>query len=300
MRLIVKRAVELGLCGSGLPNLLRHFRRRDVLVLAYHNVVPDDGDIRGDRSLHIGQEQFHRHLSQLLKTHQVVALDDITQESAGRPRVVITFDDAYRGAVQLGVDVLKEFDAPATIFVPPGCLGGQRFWWDVLASGAEVEPATREVALSELMGQTEAILAWANLPSDHGQAPPYCTTATESELDTALGFDGLTVGSHTWSHPNLAALEEPELQEELIRPLEWLCERYPLRTARWLSYPYGLWSLAAARIARSAGYKGAFRIEGGWTTKNQDRFRLPRLNVPAGISLRGLHLRSSGLRSGSS
>jgi peptidoglycan/xylan/chitin deacetylase (PgdA/CDA1 family) len=298
MRLIVKRAVELGLCRSGLPNLLRLFRRRDVLVLAYHNVVPDDVDSRGDRSLHIGQEQFHRHLSLLLKTHQVVALDHITQEGTGKPRVVITFDDAYSGAVQLGVEVLREFNTPATIFVPPGCLGGQRFWWDVLASGREVEPGTREVALSELRGQTEAILAWANRPPDHGQVPPYCTTATEGELDAALGFDGLTLGSHSWSHPNLAALAEPELKQELIRPLEWLCGRYPLRAVRWLSYPYGLWSLAAVRAAREAGYKGAFRIEGGWTTQTQDRFRLPRLNVPAGISVEGLHLRSSGLRSG--
>jgi peptidoglycan/xylan/chitin deacetylase (PgdA/CDA1 family) len=295
MRLIVKRAAELALSRSGLTGVLRRFRRGDVLVLAYHNVVPEGAHVRGEKSLHVGQERFHRHLSLLSRTHQFTTLEQIGRGSGGKPRVVITFDDAYRGAVELGVEVLREMNAPATIFVAPSILGGQRLWWDVLSSGRELTPGVREFALSHLGGKADAVFSWANRQPGPGNATLHERTATEAELDMALAFHGLTLGSHSWSHPNLAALEEPELEEELVRPLEWLLQRYPERTVRWLSYPYGLWSTAVGTAARSAGYCGAFRIEGGWIPRLCDPFGMPRLNVPAGLSVEGLDLRSSGL-----
>lgn len=297
MRLIVKRAAELVLCRSGLTSALRRRRRDDVLVLAYHNVIPDGEVVRGERSLHLGQEQFHRHLSLLSRTHEFITPEELPGSGRGKPRVVITLDDAYRGAVELGVEVLRELNVPATLFVPPACLGDQRFWWDVLSSGREMDPDVRESALSALAGKSADILARANRRANPGDAPAHERTATEAELDMALGFDGLTLGSHSWSHPNLAALAATELAEELVRPLDWLRERYPDRTAEWLSYPYGRWSAAVAAAARQAGYRGAFRIEGGWVPPTGDPLGLPRLNIPAGLSVEGLEMRSSGLKS---
>jgi peptidoglycan/xylan/chitin deacetylase (PgdA/CDA1 family) len=294
MRVIVKRAAELALCRSGLTGVLRRLRRHDVLVLAYHNVVPDDAVVRGERSLHVGQEQLQRHLSLLSRTHHVIPVEQIAGPGQGKPRVVITFDDAYLGAVQLGMEVLRELRVPATIFVPPGCLGGQRFWWDVLSSEEAMASGLRESALSELAGKSADILARAN-PLSEPQGAMYEKTATEAELDMALAHDGLTLGSHTWSHPNLAELEGAELAEELVRPLEWLRDRYPERTAEWLSYPYGRWSETVALAARRAGYRGAFRIEGGWIRPARDPFGVPRVNVPSGLSVEGLEVRSSGL-----
>jgi peptidoglycan/xylan/chitin deacetylase (PgdA/CDA1 family) len=295
MRLIVKRAAEIALCRSGVTGVLRRLRRDDVLVLAYHNVVLDRAEVRGERSLHVSQEQLQRHLSLLSRTHHFVSVEQIFRPGHGKPRVVITFDDAYRGAVELGMEVLRELNAPATIFVPPACLGGQQFWWDVLSSGEGLPPILRESALSELAGKSADILARSNRVPDPQDSPMHERTATEPELDLALAFDGLTLGSHTWSHPNLAALEGAELAEELVRPLDWLRDRYPDRTAEWLSYPYGRWSNAVAMAARRAGYRGAFRIEGGWIPPASDPFGMPRLNVPADLSVEGLEVRSSGL-----
>jgi peptidoglycan/xylan/chitin deacetylase (PgdA/CDA1 family) len=296
MRLIAKRAVEIGLCRSGLPRLHLRRHRGDVLVLAYHNVVPDSSERHGDSSLHIGQERFRRQLHMLSRTHQFTTVERIEEQGGSRPRVAITFDDAYRGTVQLGVEVLRELGVPGTIFVPPGCLGGQRLWWDVLAGERGLDPPTREKALWDLRGKGEDILAWAGSGALARDVSDLWTTATEGELETALAYDGLTLGSHTWSHPNLAALDGPELDEELVRPLEWLRGRFPRRIAESLTYPYGEWSDTVVDAAKRAGYARAFRIEGGWATrKGSDPFRVPRLNVPAGLSLHGLVLRASGL-----
>jgi peptidoglycan/xylan/chitin deacetylase (PgdA/CDA1 family) len=290
----MKRGVELGLCQSGVAALARRLRRHDVLVLAYHNVVPDGVEVRGERSLHIGQEQLHRQLTRLSRTHDIVPVDRIREPGTGRARVVITFDDAYRGAVLLGGEVLADVGVPATIFVAPGLLGGQRFWWDLVSRDGEMDDETREMALTALEGKAEAVLA-GMVPAAEPDDGRYLISATEAELENALGMDGLTLGSHSWSHPNLTMLGQAELAEELGKSLEWLAGRYRERVIRWLSYPYGRWSPDVARATEAAGYGGAFRIEGGRLRGEHPPFATPRLNVPAGLSVEGLSLRAAGL-----
>jgi peptidoglycan/xylan/chitin deacetylase (PgdA/CDA1 family) len=296
VRFVVKRAVEVALCRSGIARLARSLRSQDVLVLAYHNVVPGGARVRGERSLHISQDELHRQLSLLSRTHQFVPVDSVPSPGSGRPRVAVTFDDAYRGAVQLGVEVLSDLAVPATIFVAPAWLGARRFWWDVLSHDRELEPWERERALTENQGKAEQVLAAAGHTGDpDGSGSPHTRTAGEEDLDAAMGFAGLTVGSHSWSHPNLATLEEPELEEEVGRPLDWLRKRWQGRVVDWLSYPYGRRSPQVVEVARRVGYVGGFRIEGGWVKGRVPPFETPRLNVPAGLSLEGFQIRSAGL-----
>lgn len=295
VRILLKRAAELTLCRAGVARVASRLRRQDVLVLAYHNVVPEGDEVRGDRSLHISQELLHRQLTMLSRTHEFITVDRIKEPVAGRARVAVTFDDAYRGALEFGGEVLEDLDIPATIFVAPACLGGQLMWWDQLSREMEIEPRVREVALTAHRGKSTSVLDWAAPSPNQGDIPAYYRTATETELDAALAVDGLTLGSHTWSHPNLTTLDAVELAEELDGSIRWLQERYPARTCDWLSYPYGLWSPAVARAAQRAGYRGAFRIEGGLVPEDCDPFAIPRLNVPAGLSVEGLELRCSGL-----
>ena len=104
-RSAVKRIAERGLRAVLAPARLRALRQR-ALVVAYHNVVPDDWAGGGDRSLHLSRSDFIARLDVLQTTHDVVplaALLDCTASSYKRPRAAITFDDAYRGAVTIGI-----------------------------------------------------------------------------------------------------------------------------------------------------------------------------------------------------
>ncbi|HEX5635142.1 MAG TPA: hypothetical protein VFX50_17985, partial [Gemmatimonadales bacterium] len=145
MRSLLRRTAEFVLTTSGLPALARR-RPLGTLVLAYHNIVPDDAPPTGDRSLHLPLARFRAQLAQLARTHEVVSLDDLGAPPRGpRPRAAITFDDAYAGALALGLDAVAEHGMPATIFVAPALLGRERTWWDALAvPGAGLaEPARR-------------------------------------------------------------------------------------------------------------------------------------------------------------
>jgi peptidoglycan/xylan/chitin deacetylase (PgdA/CDA1 family) len=299
---LLKRSAERILVLAGPAALARRLASSSTLVLAYHNIVPD-GEVGGsDRSLHLPQRQFAAHLERLTGTHDVVPLGDVLLDkprSPGRPRAVITFDDGYAGALSAGVAELRRFGVPATFFVTPGRLGRQVFWWDrlgVLGDG-EVPPDMRNHALTALRGEDEAISAWAGSRALSAAAVPECAkSGTEVEVTEALTVPGINVAAHTWSHPNLAALDAAALERELERPLEWLRARWP-DTLPFVSYPYGLASPAVMAAAQRAGYRAGLLVSGGWLPPRWEEvpFLLPRVNIPSGISTAGFELLASGL-----
>ena len=298
-RRLLKTAVEQGLLRSGLPGISSRLRRFDTLILAYHNVVPDGEPVVGDSSLHLPRGAFAAQLDALLEVAHVVSLEVALEGGAGatgRPRVAITFDDAYRGAVTAGIGELASRALPATVFVAPALLDGGVFWWDALTPVGMpgVAPAVREDALRRLAGKGSAILA------EHGRRdishiPSHARGASEAELRRAAEHAGITLASHSWSHPNLAALTPAELEDELGRPLAWLRARFA-GILPYISYPYGHYSPAVERAVAAAGYSAALRIEGGWLPQGaSNRYAIPRINIPSGISNAGFRLRCSGV-----
>jgi peptidoglycan/xylan/chitin deacetylase (PgdA/CDA1 family) len=298
-RQLLKTAVEQGLLRSGLPGISGRLRRSDVLILAYHYVVPEGSPAVGDSSLHLARDAFAAQLDALLEMNEVVPLEAALSSgppSRGRPRVAITFDDAYRGAVLAGVEELVKRGLPATIFVAPALLNDRVFWWDALTPvGMQgIAPEVRDDALTRMAGKGSEILG-ARTAAGIDHIPAYARGASEEELRDAARRPGITLASHSWSHPNLAALTAAELEDELTRPLAWLRERFT-GVLPSISYPYGLASPSVERAAEAAGYRAALRIDGGWLRDGlPNRYAIPRLNVPAGLSDAGFRLRCSGL-----
>jgi peptidoglycan/xylan/chitin deacetylase (PgdA/CDA1 family) len=297
MRKALRSAVEFALVASGAPARGRRRVRGDTLVLAYHNIVPDDAPAFGDRSLHLPLGRFRRQLALLAATHDLVELDALDQPARDeRPRAAITFDDAYAGALRFGVPALREAGVPATIFVAPGILGRDAMWWDRLADPSRgLDAAVRTHALESLRGEHDAILAWARaqgLPM--AEPAPHARIGDADELAAALATPRISLGLHTWSHPNLARLDEADAREEIRRSRDWLATYAP-HARPWLAFPYGKHAPPALRAAASLGLTRAFRIEGGWMrAAGAPPLESPRLNVPAGLSERGFSLRVSG------
>jgi peptidoglycan/xylan/chitin deacetylase (PgdA/CDA1 family) len=199
--------------------------------------------------------------------------------------VAITFDDAYRGAVELGLPELLRRGLPATVFVAPGLLGVTVTWWDALGELAgEAAENERDRILVEEKGR--------HVAPDSLTLPAYYACATEAQV-LELARSGIDLGAHTWSHPNLARLAPEDLRGELERPLEWL--RHHRVRSSMLAYPYGITCPEVERAAKALGYEAAFRVEGGWMRRTPEpRWSLPRFNVPAGLSQAGFRLRLAG------
>ena len=300
MHPLVKQPLEWAISSPTIGWMTQHRVRGKRLILAYHGIIPEGQTPAGDRALFVAQRDFAMHLDLLAAEADVAPLDRIDDPGDGRPRVAITFDDAYSGAVNEGVGELVKRNLPATIFVAPGRLNGHVFWWDALSTRHEaLDERVRHHALHELAGADERVRAWAastGLPVS-GSQPPYLRAATRGELDAALAFPGITVGSHTWSHRNLAALGVDDVDDEVRDSREWLRAEFGDKAIDWLAYPYGLDSNDVHRSVAKASYAGALRIGGGWHSPTDvSPLARPRFSIGSGLSVAGLRARLNGAR----
>jgi peptidoglycan/xylan/chitin deacetylase (PgdA/CDA1 family) len=161
----------------------------------------------------------------------------------------------------------------------------------------EVPAHLRDRALSAARGLQEEVLQ-ALMPDASGvaEAPLHSRSATEEELHAAVRRYDVTLASHTWSHANLIAIDPEGISPELERSHQWLAERFDA-VVPWLAYPYGMVSAEVVRHARQ-GYDGALSLAGRIVPaplRLEDRHRVTRVNIPAGISLEGFELRISGV-----
>ena len=299
MRASLKATAELLLTRGGVATFARALHRRDAMVLAYHNVRPDDVPPLGDRSLHLSRADFAEQLDLVAETHDVVPLDslrtpDLTARK--RPRVAITFDDAYAGALTVGVEELAKRAMPATFFVAPHFLGGRSFWWDAFAEADDGLPVeVREHSLGRLCGRDDAVRQWIRESGRREVSLPVAARCgTVDELRSAVA-SGMTVASHSWSHANLASLSEADVRDELERSQRWLTDNIGA-TVPWIAYPYGLASPMVERVAASLGFHAGLLTEGGWVrSRRGDEFSLARLTIPAGVTEAGFVLRAAGV-----
>ncbi len=171
------------------------------VILCYHSVNPSPG------YLSLSPELFDAHLDWLERHADVVSLGElVASRGARRPQVAITFDDGYADNHTHALPLLTARGMTATFFLTAGFLERDQA---VLAQLAE----TWHTPVDEL-----APLSWAQVEE--------------------MRAGGMTFGSHTWSHRNLAQLGEADAERELTRSRKVLEERLSEPVSA-VAYPWG-------------------------------------------------------------
>lgn len=208
-------------------------------VLCYHLVGAGTGS-----PVDLPEALFRSHLEELASSAEVLPLDRAIEDPASgrrRPRVALTFDDAYRNFHEKVFPILTRLRLPATLFVPVGFIEG------------ECPPP----------------IAGTALPA-----------ASWSELAEMAGSGWVTIGSHTWSHRDLTSLRVEEVDDELRRSQDRLEERLG-RPVRSFCYPRARWSPAVEvrlrRLYDLAVIGGGGRFGG----HRRDPYRIERVSLRA-------------------
>src|SRR5262249_30573513 len=144
--------------------------------------------------------------------------DALASGDAPERTVVITFDDAFAGAVREARPLLAAAGIRATFFCVAGHVGGQSDW-----------------------------------PSRSPDAPVGSLASTE-ELRAAAA-DGHEIGSHGWSHEPLDG--DADLQREVVESKDALADATGARV-RSFAYPYGAAPTPAAHAAVAGTYDISF------------------------------------------
>ncbi|MCX6880639.1 MAG: polysaccharide deacetylase family protein [Verrucomicrobia bacterium] len=260
---------------------------------------------------------FVRGVQTLRRRYQIVSLDAAVAMLSGRaewkPRcVVLTFDDSLHCLLPTAAKWLAASKLNATFFLSTEVIDHQRpYWWKrldraVAASTAKevsallpngstfrIDPALglRSVAplktALKLLPAAEIETVVTNLEeqfggtvTSSGSDDPYARILSWPEV-LELASLGMTIGSHTVTHPNLAILAPEQVRTELIESRERIqmmagvpCEH--------LCYPYGTHSPSVCAMARDVGYRSAVTPEcPGWNYRDSDLFALRRFAMPS-------------------
>ena len=216
------------------------------VVLCYHSVTPSPS------YLSLSPELFDEHLEWLQQGCTVVALDELVarRHQERRPHVAITFDDGYADNHGHALPLLAARGMTATFFLTAGFLERDP---EVMAQLAD----TWRTPVDQL-----APLGWEQVEE--------------------MRSEGMSFGSHTWSHRNLARIDESEVPRELARSKEILEARLSEPVSA-VAYPWGKLRRHVTErtfaAAGSAGYRlGVFSLPRA-VRESDAPLRIPRFGV---------------------
>jgi peptidoglycan/xylan/chitin deacetylase (PgdA/CDA1 family) len=303
---------------SGAHYLLRPIFSGVGAIFTLHHVRPRrDGQFQPNRHLEVAPEFLRTTLAHLRSR----GIDIVTMDEAHRRLIerkfskrfaCFTFDDGYRDNRDFALPVMREFDAPFTLYIASDFAEGTgRLWWIALemaiarASSVEVKigdiptrldtvtPASKQAAFDRLHDWLRA------LPGDHDIQREVGALCLRHGVDIAaicrdlcMSWDELKefaqdalvgVGAHSITHCNLAKEGEEIAAQEMAvsrTRIESALERPVLH----LAYPYGDQDAAGSRefaLARAAGFKTAVTTRPGMVfPENADLLTaLPRVSL---------------------
>ncbi len=297
---------------GGYAAVRRVVPSRYLAILRYHAICGPEGYGYADPQICITPENFERHVAYLSRAYSVVRLDEAMRRIAtGEPlppnSVAITFDDGY--ADNLGAArILARYDATATFYITAGCLAdGQPFWpaeirhlvaairqprltidaagvaLDLpLASDDDRIAAVRRLTKafkSNVIPVREELRAQLRRAAGDPAMPRIMLTWDEVREMHALG---MTIGSHTMTHPNLPSAGLTAAKAELTSSRDRL-EHEVDAPVTMFSYPNGgadrYLTPEVQTAVRDAGYLAATTSRNAFATIASDPYALERIEV---------------------
>lgn len=215
------------------------------IVFCHHSVHPNRGFTSST------PEIFERQVEWLKAHCHVTTLADLVTNrktaTTGKPLVAITFDDGYEDNHSYALPILSKHGLKATFFITAGLVERdpavlRRFQW---LWGCRLEDIVP--------------LDWQQVRELHDS--------------------GMDIGSHTYSHPNLARLSASETEQELRRSTDIISDQ--LGTAIDLfAYPFGKpnvhFTPMTTAVVRAQGYRIAAAVTFRGVRDSDSVYTIPR------------------------
>lgn len=248
-------------------------------------------------------DKICRHLK---KNYTTIHPDNLfSDQPTPKPRVLVTFDDAYMDFQQEALPILEKYEIPVLQHIITDCADtGVSFWTQKLNKiieahfhqGKAISIEVLNLKLKPLKEKDVEKTALAiykhllevqvekreeiikNLEANLSQKVEHTPMLTWQELRALNKSDLIEFGSHTCSHKNLATLSVKEARNEMINSKKRIKEELNIRKKLFLAYPNGQFNQQTPKIAEDVGYKAAFTTQ-GMRFEEQNVFQIPRILV---------------------
>lgn len=281
------------------------------VVLMYHEVLPDEIELP---VWTIVREAEFRWQMQFLQVHfDVVSIDQALARIAGRvvaprPFAVVTFDDGYRGNLEVVLPIMVTMGLPFLVYVATEkVVAGGLFWHDQViallqlrrdvdavlqiqgqerrlqisskASAArrwesmeQLLCCLKQMSVDERMANVERLLV-----QSEGTAPALAML-DEKGVQRLAASDCVTIGSHTHGHELLDQIS-PDAVKKTLCLADRHIARITGRAPGHFAYPNGNYNPAVLALIESAGYQSAATTRTGFWTGQTPRLQVPRLAI---------------------
>ncbi|MGC9237196.1 MAG: polysaccharide deacetylase family protein [Thiomonas sp.] len=220
---------------------LRNALRPGLRILMYHRVA----QLAAYDQLTVSPARFAQQMEELAR-HQVVSLEDglraLQSGPLRKPLFAVTFDDGYLDNLTEALPVLQRYQIPATIFVTTQ-----------FCDQAISHPRYGSQSAQRLHLDWDEVAALARAP-------------------------GITIGSHTLTHPYLPTISDTLAQQEIATSRTVIASHLN-RAVDYFCYPSGDLSARELRLVRQAGYCAAVSVAPGVNDQHADRYQLRRTEI---------------------
>jgi peptidoglycan/xylan/chitin deacetylase (PgdA/CDA1 family) len=285
---------------TGAHYLLRPIFSGVGAIFMLHHVRPRrDAEFQPNCHLEVAPEFLRAMLAHLRSRDvDIIAMDEVhrrlIERNFSRRFACFTLDDGYRDNRDFALPVMREFDAPLTMYVASDFAEGiGRLWWIALemaiARASSIEamiggvanrldtstPAAKQAAFDRLhdwlrgsAGERDVKREIAALCARHGvDEAAICRELCMSwdELKPFADDPLVSVGAHSITHCNLARQTEAIAADEMAVSRARIEDVLQCPVVH-LAYPYGDKDAAGPRefaLARAAGYKTAVTTRPG-------------------------------------
>jgi peptidoglycan/xylan/chitin deacetylase (PgdA/CDA1 family) len=279
-------------------------------ILAYHRVAElRDTPAVDSRSVSVTPAGFTRQMKHLARNYHVISMLQLLNEVENeiplpKRAVLITFDDAYADFAETAWPILKRLGLPGTLFVPTAYPDHPElaFWWDRLyqAFQATAKAELRGTPFGPLpLGNSEEKRRALRMVQNHVPTVPdheamklvdsICDQLGEKHVCSGsvltwdqlrqLDREGLTLGSHTRTHPVMTQVRLDRIREE-IRASQADLKREIGIALPIFCYPNGNHNDAVISILRDEAIRLAFTtLSGPNKSQTLDSLRLRRIVI---------------------
>ena len=213
-------------------------------------------------------------------------------------KLLLTFDDGFKGFINLVLPILEKFQIPAMLFITTEFVNGKRIAYELILEElilAKDEINLRDGTIYSTKDINDKKMVYENLRL---QLKKVNTKARDSFLNSLLNYNNftseinniylkwediikldehplITIGAHTQTHPVLSKLSIFEEYREIKNSKKELEKKIGHRVD-YFSYPYGANSYITRSLAKLSGIKYAFTTDSDY---NNNLLNIPRKDL---------------------
>lgn len=309
----VKNTVKAAVLSSGLLRIVRKAKSPRVAILRYHSVLerPDDYAHSIGLGISHSRRSFAMQMELIASKYNLVNMDQVSSYLRGESNlparsVAVTFDDGFADNLEVAGPVLARFGVPAAVYLAIDYIDNAKAPWYCRLRHAFAETKIEKWQVGDkkfdMSNPEERRSAYVEAAKTCAQLSRKSQEQKLDEIEAALGVEALAlpimltwdgarallrqghiIGSHTFSHPNMAYVAGQDLIQE-ISDSRTEIEKQTATEIVHFSYPSPIlephYSEESITATKNAGYRTAVTCRPGAVGTGDNAFALQRVSAP--------------------